>query len=473
MDRRAFLRTAASTASTAAFAQRTGGAGEDRPNIIFLLTDDHKLDALGCMGNRIIQTPNLDRMAAEGVTFDQHCVTTAICMTSRASIFTGLYARAHQIWDFQKPFSAEQMRRTYPELMRASGYHTGFIGKYGVGAGPTMPAQRFDFWRGVPGQGPRFPQYQGREVHVTEMFGGQALEFLDQAPKEKPFCLSVSFNVPHVDDNSPEQFRPGKSTEGMYDGVKFPWPKTADTRYIEQMPVEVQRSENRRRWAVRFGTPELFQSSMRKYYRLITEVDTQVGLLRRKLREQGRDGNTVILFTGDHGFYLGEHGLAGKWFMHEESIRTPLVVYDPRLPARRRGARVTETTLNIDFHPTMLSLAGLRAPDGTMGRDFSPLLRGEQTRWRSEFYYEHNFPNNGWIPSTEGVRTNEWKYTLYTDCQPQYEELFDLRNDRLEERNLAKASDQAQRVSAMRARYRQWQASIDLWKEGAPWSEPA
>ncbi|MEP7365862.1 MAG: sulfatase/phosphatase domain-containing protein, partial [Acidobacteriota bacterium] len=278
---------------------------------------------------------------------------------------------------------------------------------------------------------------------------------------------------PHVDDPSPEQFRPSKATEGMYDAVKFPWPKTADTRYIEQMPIEVQRSENRRRWAVRFGTPELFQTSMRKYYRLITEVDTQVGLLRQKLKEQDRDRNTIIIFTGDHGFYLGEHGLAGKWFMHEEAIRTPLLVFDPRLPASRRGARVDDVTLNIDFHPTMLAMAGLQAPAGTMGRDFSPLLRGESTPWRREFYYEHNFTNGGWIPSTEGVRATDWKYTLYTDCDPQFEELFDLKNDRLEERNLARQPQQAQKMAAMRTRYHQWQAAIDAWREGQAWREPA
>ncbi len=472
MNRRSFLHSAA-TGSLGLLGARPGLSQGSRPNIIFLLTDDHKLDALGCMGNPIIRTPHLDRLSREGVTFDQHCVTTAICMTSRASIFTGLYARAHGIWDFQKPFTAAQLARSYPELLRASGYHTGFVGKYGVGAGPTMPANRFDFWRGVPGQGPRFPIYKGREVQVTEMFGGQAREFLDEAPNGKPFCLSVSFNVPHVDDGSPEQFRPSKATAGMYDQVTFPDPKTAVLRTIERMPIEVQRSEGRRRWAVRFSTPELFQTSLRKYYRLITEVDTQVGLLREKLREQGRDGNTVIMFTGDHGFYLGEHGLAGKWLMHEESIRTPLIVHDPRLPARRRGARVKETTLNIDFHPTILSLAGLRAPEGTMGRDLTPLLRGQRLAWRNEFYYEHNFPNNGWIPSTEGVRTNEWKYTLYTDCQPRFEELFDLKNDPIEARNLARDGEQTARMAAMRARYREWQTALDNWREGAPWSEPS
>lgn len=472
MNRRGFLQGAAAGPLAMLGSPRLAAQAE-RPNIIFLLTDDHKLDALGCMGNRVIRTPNLDRLSREGVTFDRHCVTTAICMTSRASIFTGLYARAHKIWDFQKPFTPEQLARTYPELLRSSGYHTGFVGKYGVGAGPTMPAGRFDFWRGVPGQGPRFPQYQGREVHVTEMFGGQAREFLDAVPRDKPFCLSLSFNVPHVDDNSPEQFRPSKATEGMYDGATFPYPRTADLRTIERMPIEVQRSEGRRRWAVRFSTPELFQTSIRKYYRLITEVDTQVGLLREKLRELGRDRNTVILFTGDHGFYLGEHGLAGKWLMHEESIRTPLIVCDPRLPAARRGARVQETTLNIDFHPTILSMAGLRAPEGTMGRDLTPLLQGQRTAWRNEFYYEHNFPNNGWIPSTEGVRTNEWKYTLYTDCQPRFEELFDLKNDPIEARNLARDGAQASRMAALRARYGAWQAALDNWREGSPWSEPS
>lgn len=450
-------------------APAAAGADRDRPNIIFLLTDDQRWDSLSCMGNPVIRTPNIDKLSEHGVHFRRHFVTTAICMTSRASIFSGLYARTHGINDFQKPFTPEQYSRIYPELMRAAGYYTGFIGKWGVGN--RMPEDRFDYWRGFPGQGHYYQKRDGQFVHLTELMGDQSLEFLGGVTKGKPFCLSVSFKAPHVQDEDPRQFLYDPKHRYLYHDDRIPIPRTADPRYIAMLPPEVQRSEGRRRWAVRFGTPELYQESVRSYYRLITEVDMVVGRLVADLKKRGVWENTVIVYSGDNGFYLGEHGLAGKWLMHEESIRTPMIIHDPRLPAAAQGKKLEHMSLNIDIAPTLLSIAGLNAPQ-MQGRDLYPLIQGQTGDWRHEFFYEHTF-TNGWIPQTEGIRSETWKYTRYTDTDPTFEELFDLSADPLEEHNLAADPARKSQLEQMRARWQRWRESFQMARAGSSWSEPS
>lgn len=461
MQRRTFLGSLAASA----LAQRA-----DRPNIIFLLTDDQRWDSLGCMGNRIVRSPNIDRLAEQGVTFENHFVTTAICMTSRASIFTGQWARKHGVNAFATAFSEQQYARTYPMLLRGAGYHTGFIGKWGVGN--AMPRERFDYWKGFPGQGKYFPNGEPGK-HLTELMGDQALEFLGGAPKDKRFCLSVSFKAAHVQDEDPRQFLPSPATEHTYDGVTIPVPKTADPKYIAMLAPEIQRSENRRRWAVRFGTPELYQTSVKNYYRLITEVDTVVERIRKQLAAMDADRNTVIVFSGDNGFYLAEHGLAGKWFAHEESIRVPMIVYDPRWSAGVRGSRRKEMTLNVDIAPTLLDAAGIAPPVEMQGRSLYPLAEGKSGARRKDWYYEHEFTAAGWIPPSEGVRSERWKYARYTSTKPEFEELYDLASDPLEERNLAKSAGHAAQLAEMRRRRDVWVKALDGWDGRTAWSDPS
>lgn len=453
----------------AAAAPRITFASQNRPNLIVLLTDDQRWDTLGCMGNRIIQTPNLDAMARGGVVFTNHFVTTSICMSSRASILTGLYLRTHRINRFDTPFTEEQYARTYPELLRRAGYRTGFIGKWGVGN--RLPADRFDYFRGFAGQGHYFPKRPDESVHLTEVMGDQALEFLRGCSPRQPFCLSVSFKAPHVQDEDPRQFLHSRATASLYREVEVPVPKTADPRYIAMLPLEIQRSEARRRWAVRFSTPALYQESVRGYYRLITEVDTVAGRIREALEKMGAAESTVILFTSDNGFYLSEHGLAGKWFMHEESIRVPMIVYDPRLDPRRRGRRISEMTLNIDIGPTLLSYAGVPPPP-MQGRDLRPLIEGQRVPWRTEWFYEHLF-EHAWIPRTEGVRTSEGKYTRYLDTQPLFEELFHLGRDPYEERNLIGEPAWQARARELRERWWIWREALENWKPDRAWHDPA
>jgi arylsulfatase A-like enzyme len=461
LTRRGFMAAAAG----AALAQ----SGGRRPNLLFLLGDDHRWDALGCMGNRIIQTPNIDGLSRTGVTFENNFVTTAICVTSRANIFSGCYARTHKILAFNQQFTREQLDRTYPAQLRKAGYRTGFIGKYGLDGG-ELPTSGFDYWRGFRGQGKYFPKGEPG-VHLTQVMSEQAVEFIEGSKQDEPFCLSVSFKAPHVEDDDPRQFLYDPRDAALYRDATIPMPRTADPRYISQLPLSVQRSEARRRWAVRFATPGLFQESVKSYYRLVTGVDRAVGEMLKSLEARGLRENTVIIYTGDNGFYLNEHGLAGKWFMHEESIRTPLIVNDPHA-GRMRGSRLKQMSLNIDIAPTLLDMAGVKGGPPMQGRSLIPALRGSREAWRSEFFYEHNFAHD-WIPRTEGVRDSRWKYTKYVANKPPEEELYDLQADPLEERNLASTPGQAGELKRLRARHETWASAVEQWDGTRPWVDPA
>ncbi len=426
------------------------GKTQKRPNIIFLLTDDQRWDTMGCAGNQIIQTPNMDAMAAGGVRFTNTFVTTSICASSRASIFTGQWTCTHGIKGFATHFTPEALKQTYPMLLRDAGYRTGFIGKYGVGPKKDLPIDKYDYWRGFAGQG-RYENKDedGNYKHLTQIMGEQATEFLQGCSKEQQFCLSVSFKAPHCQDGDPRQFIYDRAYKDLYKDAVIPTPETADPRYFEALPEFLRTSEARRRWGIRFSTPEAFQESVKSYYRLITGVDVVIGKIREQLKQLDLDDNTVIMLIGDNGFYLGEHGLAGKWFPHEESIRVPLVVYDPRAGGKLRGRTVDQMALNVDIAPTILELAGLDVPEQMQGRSLMPLLKGKKPRWRTEFFYEHMFEHKT-IPRTEALRTQRYKYARYIDHD--YEELYDLKNDPDETINLAKDEKYGKTLKSLRKR---------------------
>lgn len=466
LSRRSFL---ASCTAPAFLASHAMGQKADRPNIVFLLADDHRADALGCMGNRIIQTPHLDALSARGARFENAFVTTAICVVSRASIFTGLYARNHGILRFQDSFTDDQFSRSYPALLKQAGYRSGFVGKWGLDGG-KMPTQSFDYFRGFQGQGNYFPQNGHKGRHLTDTMGDQVLEFLDGCTSAQPFHLSVSFKAPHVQDQDPLQFLSDPKYERLYRDVEIPMPETASPQYISQLPLSVQGSEARRRWAVRFSTPELYQRSVKNYYRLITGIDEQVGRLVDALRLRGVAENTVIVYLGDNGFYLAEHGLAGKWFMHEESIRVPLLIADPRTTNAHKGVTVQQQALNIDIAPTLLAFAGIDEPAAVQGRSLVPLTRGQAPRWRQDWFYEHNFEHE-WIPKSEGVRTTQWKYIDYHEESPRFEELYHLQADPKEKRNLALDAASAPRLKQMRDRRKQWLEALAKWAPNCDWKQ--
>ncbi|MBN2312253.1 MAG: sulfatase [Candidatus Hydrogenedentes bacterium] len=442
-----------------------------RPNIILLVTDDQRWDAMSCMGRPVIQTPSLDRLAGEGVLFENNFCTTSICCSSRATIFTGLYTRCHGIVDFGTPLSDEQFALSYPGLLHEAGYLTAFVGKWGLG-GP-LPGEQFDFWTGYSGQGRYFAKDDDGSPHLTRRMGDDVEHFLRTCGSKYPFCLSVSFKAPHVQDQDPRQYLYDPAFGDLYKDDAIPVPKTASPEYFEALPPLLRDSEARRRWEMRFSTPEKYQESVKGYYRLINGVDAVVGRMLATLAELGYDENTVIVYTSDNGMYLGERGLAGKWFMHEESIRVPLIIRDPRLPHGRRGARRAQMTLTNDLMPTILDLAGVDAPANLQGRSLRPLLERGRVPWRSDWFYEHPF-EHARIPRSEGVRTERESYARYLDTDPLYEELYDLAKDPDETRNQAADPAHAPAVDALRGRWQAWRDALAAWRPdpAAAWAEP-
>jgi arylsulfatase A-like enzyme len=462
LSRRSFLEVASASALAAAESTRP-------PNVVLLLGDDHRWDALGCAGHPIVRTPELDRLAHEGVRFGNHFCTTPICCASRASIMLGEYAGSHGIYDFATPLNAPQAKRSYWGQMKQAGYYTGFIGKYGVG--DKMPESSFDVWNGFPGQGFYFPNGPNGP-HLNHIMRDQANEFIGNAPADRPFCLSVSFKAPHVQDEDPRQYLPSQDTEARYRGVVIPPLRRAGAMDINRFPLAIQRSENRRRWGVRFATPDLYQASLTGYYRLITGIDDVIGSLRATLEKRGLADNTIIVYSADHGIFNGEHGFAGKWYGHEESLRIPLIVHDPRMPATARGKIVAAMTLNIDLQPTLLELAGIATSGQAQGRSVSPFLKSDAAPARSVWFFEHKFPDGGWIPSSEGIRTERWKYIRYTDNAAPFEELYDLRADPIETVNLT-ANKAFQKQREALTRYTNiWRQALRQWQPGQAWVDP-
>lgn len=409
-----------------------------RPNIIVIVTDDHRYDALGAMGNSIIHTPNLDSLAHNGILFTNCYVTTSVCCCSRASILTGQYVSRHGINDFNTDIPPDAYEKTYPMQLKSTGYKVGFIGKYGIGL-ENQPKNKYDFWAC---EKKYQPDYENRDIygnfeHHTDIINRQVAQFLDNfGNRQEPFCLSVSFKAPHVQDEDPRQFIPHERYSRYYSETSIPVPVTAGSEYWEMFPRSFrENSEARKRWKKEFNTPDNYQKMVKNYYRLITQVDDVVGDIMHQLQRLGIEQNTIIIFMGDNGLFMGEHGLAGKWFIYEESIRIPLLIYSPLLPKDERGTKVSRIALNIDVAPTILALAGQTAPACMQGKNLLETLK-PGSPWRTDFYYEHRLPSGGTIPESEGVVSIEYKYVRYYNANPPYEEFFDLKKDPHEIHNI-------------------------------------
>ena len=447
------------------FIPATSSAAEAaRPNLLFILADDLRWDAVGFMGNHVVQTPNLDRLAKRGTIFKNAFVTTSICCVSRASILAGQAERRHGIGDFTNSFRAERWAQTYPALLRQAGYRTGFVGKFGVGADIAVKAmaKEFDFWRGLPGQGGLFFAVNDpTRTHATARFGNQALEFVRDAGASQPWCLSISFTAPHARDGQSREFAPDLRDESLYVDVKLKPPPTATDEFHQRLPESVRKSEGRKRWERRFATPEMFQATVKDYYRLITGIDREVGRILDLLEERGLATNTVVVFTSDNGFALGDRGLADKWLLYEESIRVPLFIADLRASAKRQARTVDAMALNIDVAPTLLEYAGVPVPDTMQGRSLRTWIDKKPVKdWRTDWFYEHHFGPKI-IPPSEGVRTERWKYIRYVNESPLVEELFDLKREPLEERNLVGEAKHKVTLTGMRER---WRSMSEEWK---------
>lgn len=421
-------------------------SAEQPPNILFILADDQRNDELACAGEPYLRTPNLDRLAEQGVRFENMFVTTSICMVSRASIFTGLTQRTLEYGPGNprsKNLSEAMLETSFPALLRDAGYRTGYFGKNHVtymGGNRRAFDRMFDDWKHI-GRNPYFKERpDGSKRHTAELIGDRAVGFLESQPKDQPFFLYMSFNVPHAED---KDLRPGighfpwpRVEDGLYEDIVPPRPELDDPAVFEALPPVLKDSLNRTRWFWRWDTAEKYNTNMRARYRMITGMDRVIGRVLAVLEERGLAENTVVVYSADNGFYRGERGLAGKWTHFDESLRVPLIITDPRQPESGRGELLKPMALNLDLPSTFLDLAGLGIPATYQGRSLLPLLgENDPGPWRDDFFGEHHQFGKV-IPAWSGVRDERFVYAVYDAVNPPVEFLHDLERDPKQLENL-------------------------------------
>jgi arylsulfatase A-like enzyme len=423
----------------------------ERPNVIFFLSDDQRADFLGCAGHEIVKTPTIDGLAKNGVRFENAFVTTSICAASRATFFTGLWERSHKYTFGTPPIAKPLVDASYPALLRKNGYRTGFVGKFGVNMAGGQK-EMFDVFTPL-NRNPYFKkQKDGSKRHLTEVAGDKAIDFLKGCSKDKPFCLSVCFNAAHAEDSDKKDHYPWPAAEnGLYDDVTIPQPLVA-TDFWKRLPKFFHTSMHRDRWFWRWDTPEKYQRNVKAYYRMITGLDRVMGRVLAESKQLGFAENTVVIFMGDNGYFKGSRGFAGKWSHYEESLRVPLVIYDPRLPVKQRGKVLSQMALNVDVPATIVAAALGEAPSAYQGRDLLPLARGERiSHWRTDFFCEH-LMDNAKIPKYEGVRGSRYVYARYFENLPEGEFLHDLQADPKQLKNLVSDPVAAKTLAMMRKR---------------------
>jgi len=441
-------------------------AAEEKPNIIFFLADDQRNDVLGCAGNTIIQTPTLDGLATQGIRFENAFCEVPICAASRATLFSGLTQRTHGYNFGELPVPSKFIASSYPMRLKGAGYRIGFAGKYGMRFGGPGLKHEFDFMQEI-GRNPFLKKQQdGTLRHETDLCADAAIEFIKSNPAEKPFCMSVSFNATHAEDGD---HRPGyhfqwpESADGLYEDVEIPGPELGDERYFKALPsfLREKRNLNYERYFWRWDTPEKYQINIRAYYRMITGIDHAIARVLQELKAKGLDQNTIIVYSADNGYMRGDRRTAGKWNHYEQSLRIPLIVYDPRLPNAQRGRVVSELVSNVDLPATFVDFGGVEIPEVYQGHSLLPLMAGDAPAgWRKDIFAEHKFYHfNNWY----AVRSERYKYASYyeEDGGP-YECLYDLKKDPTELINLAANPEYASVLNRMKERMERY---LDAYPE--------
>jgi arylsulfatase A-like enzyme len=471
----------------------------EQPNIIFIMTDDHAYQAISAYGSKLMQTPNIDRLANEGMLFNKGYVTNSICSPSRAVALTGKFSHLNGVRDNLDVFDSTQV--TFPKILRKKGYQTAIVGKWHLKSEPTG----FDYWKVLPDQGhyydPEFRTPQGmvkEEGYVTDVTTDLAINYLDSIRnQEKPFLLMYHHKAPH------RQWWPSMEDLEAYKDAEIPSPATlydtyvnrgtaakeAEMRIGDHMALSADNKirpellakmnlvefldwyesaylerydrldeEEKQRWDAVYGpinedfeknTPEgkemtywKYQRYMQDYLASLKSVDRNIGRLLDYLDKNELTNNTIVVYTSDQGFYLGEHGWFDKRFMYEPSFRTPLIVRYPTLI--EAGSVNNDLVQNIDFAPTFLDLAGTKIPDDMQGMSLLPLFSNDNSKWRDALYYHYyEYPGIHMVKRHFGVRTNRYKLIhFYYDVNEW--ELYDLEKDPQEMNNVYDNPDYAE-----------------------------
>ena len=456
----------------------------NRPNILFIMSDDHAAQAIGAYGSKINQTPNLDRLAREGMLFQNCFCTNSICTPSRAVILTGKYSHKNGVLTLNDRFDGSQ--QTFPKLLQLAGYYTGMVGKWHLKTQPTG----FDYYNVLPGQGRYFDpilkeignpwrETYVREGYVTDVITDIALEFLEARPKDKPFCLMYHHKAPH------DMWEYDEKHAGLYEGVDVPEPGNlfddyknrgeAIRRTTEKISMDetifLHDTQGDQFDTVRAEIGHLppveqkkaaYQIYIKAYLRCIASVDDNLGRVMDYLDESGLAENTIVVYTSDQGFFLGEYGLFDKRFMYEESLRMPLLIRYPK--GVEAGTTTDAIVSNVDFAETFLDYAGVEIPDDMQGRSLKPVLSGNTPDdWRQSVYYRYwmHLPHFR-VAAHYGVRNHRYKLIYYygealgaagaidEKTTPEWE-LFDLEKDPHEMNNVYNDPAYAQVVQDLKA----------------------
>jgi len=448
------------------------GAPRRQPNILYIMADDHAAHAISAYGSRINRTPNIDRLARDGMRMNNVFCTNSICTPSRAAILTGQYSHRNGVYTLNDQLDPK--RNNVAKELKGAGYQTAMIGKWHLVTEPTG----FDHWNILPGQGvyydPVFIDRDGKKKHegyCTDLIADFSIEWLKKRDRAKPFFLMCHHKAPH------RPWDPAPKYAKLFDGQAIPEPDNLYDHY-EGKPASVAQVKMRvgedsmerdvkrpipaelkgdalRKWA--------YQHYIKDYLRCIQSVDDNVGRMLDFLDEDGSAKDTIVIYTSDQGFFLGDHGWYDKRLMYEESLRMPFLVRYPA--AIRPGSQNDDIVLNIDFAPTFLEYAGAKAPAEMQGRSLRGNLEGRTPKsWRRSMYYRywmHN-SNDHHVPAHYGVRTTEWKLIYYYGktlgmrgaqepaTEPDWE-LFDMRRDPREMKNLYRDPSQAGTVRKLKA----------------------
>ena len=428
----------------------------ERPNIVFFFADDQTTSTVGCYGNQVIQTPNIDELAKRGTRFEKAYVSQAICWVSRTTILTGLTGRSYGTPANPEQARPDAVQTLYTDLLREQGYRTGFYGKWHAKMPKDFKREaHFDEFEAIS----RNPYYKkqpdGSLRHETELIVDRGIEFVKSQPKGKPFALNLWFNACHAEDSDR---RPGighfpwpRAVDGMYEDIEIAPPRLRDPEIFNAQPNFLQTTINRERYFWRWNTPQKYQTNMRAYYRMVSGIDGAIGRFLQALEEAGLAENTIIVYSADNGYYMANRGFAGKWSHYENALQVPLIVMDPRVPKEEQGKVTDALALNLDLPATFLDWAGVDVPKRYQGQSLQPVVKGAKPAdWRTETFHEH-FAVRNRIPAFEGIRDGNLKYVRYFD-HDNYEFLHDLEADPDELVNLVGNPKYAEQLQALRDR---------------------
>jgi len=423
-------------------------------NVVFILSDDHRFDAMSFMGHPFVETPSMDRMAAEGAHLRNAFVTTSLCSPSRASILTGQYAHNHKVVDNNNVVPPGTI--FFPQYLRAAGYDTAFIGKWHMGGSSDAPRPGFDRWVSFRGQGSYLPSRNGLNVdgerveqkgYITDELTDYAIDWLEDRSPDRPFFLYLSHKGVHA------EFIPAERHKGRYADAEFvPPPTMADTpENYKNKPMWVQNQRNS--W---HGVDFPYHSTLdvgeyhKRYCETLLAVDESIGRVLDQLEAMGMRDETLVVYMGDNGFGFGEHGLIDKRTAYEWSMRVPMLLTCPEIV--EPGTVIEEVVANIDVAPTILEAAGLATPESMDGQSFLQIATGESTEWRDallyEYYWERNFPHT---PTIFAIRTDQYKFVRPHGLWD-LDELYDIQADPLERENLIFSPDHQPVIQRLKTR---------------------